>query len=229
MYRRAYALLVGNALLMGGLAIIAAIAVGKGLADPEGSFLGPSWIRLPLLLTGALLLDMLPRVIWFSKGRPSNIRTIVRERLRTHWTRERLTLVALGIASFYVVYVSYRNLKSFLPSIIIGGVRPRAAPARPGADVRQRPVRHPARDPRHQHHGLVPLLHLPVVPAAGAARGHGLGGLVAQPLLRLLVRHLPVHRVDARHRVLLRAADPGPGLRVRVEVRRPAARPPPPT
>ncbi len=74
MYRRAYALLVGNALLMGGLAIIAAIFVGKRLADPEGSFLGPSWLRLPLLLTGALLLDMLPRVIWYSKGRPSTIR-----------------------------------------------------------------------------------------------------------------------------------------------------------
>jgi hypothetical protein len=117
-YRRAYALLLGNALLMGGLAIIAAIAVGKSLADPEGSFLGPSWLRLPLLLTGALLLDMLPRIIWFSKGRPSAIRQIVRDRLRTHWTRERLTLVALGIASFYVVYVSYRNLKSFLPDII---------------------------------------------------------------------------------------------------------------
>ncbi len=118
MYRRAYALLVGNAVLMGSLAITAAIVVDKRLADPEGSFLGPSWLRLPLLLTGALLLDMLPRVIWYSKGRPSSIRRIVRDRLRSHWTRERLTLVGLGIASFYVVYVSYRNLKSFLPSII---------------------------------------------------------------------------------------------------------------
>ena len=118
MYRRAYALLVGNALLMGSAAIIAAIALDKRLADPEGSFLGPSWLRLPLLLTGALLLDMLPRVIWYSKGRPTAVRQIVRDRLRSHWTKERLTLVALGIASFYVVYVSYRNLKSFLPSII---------------------------------------------------------------------------------------------------------------
>lgn len=117
-YRRAYVLLVGNAVLMGGLAVIAAIALDKRLADPEGSFLGPSWLRLPLLLTGALLLDMLPRVIWYSKGKPSSVRAIVRERLRTHWTRERLTLVALGIVSFYVVYVSYRNLKSFLPAII---------------------------------------------------------------------------------------------------------------
>ena len=118
MYRRAYALLVANAALMGGLAIIAAIALDKRLADPEGSFLGPSWLRLPLLLTGALLLDLLPRTIWYSRGRPSAVMPIVRQRLRTHWNRDRLTLVALGVTCFYVVYVCYRNLKSFLPFII---------------------------------------------------------------------------------------------------------------
>ena len=37
---------------------------------------------------------------------------------RTHWNRERITLVALGIICFYVIYVSYRNLKSFLPFVI---------------------------------------------------------------------------------------------------------------
>ena len=206
---------------MGGLAIIASIAVGKGLSDPEGSFLGPSWLRLPLLLTGALLLDMLPRIIWYSKGRPSAIRQIVRDRLRTHWTRERLTLVALGIASFYVVYVSYRNLKSFLPDII-GATYDRELHLLDRALM----FGHDPSDILHaifgtSAHGLVPLLHLPLVPAAGAARGHGLGGVVAQPVLRLLVRDVAVHRLDPRHRVLLRAAHPGAGLRVRVQVLRP--------
>ena len=42
----------------------------------------------------------------------------MRNRLRTHWNRERITLVALGIICFYVVYVTYRNLKSFLPFVI---------------------------------------------------------------------------------------------------------------
>jgi len=53
-YRRAYALLVGIAVVMGSLAVIAAISVDKKLVDPEG-FLGPSWLRLPLLLTGAFV------------------------------------------------------------------------------------------------------------------------------------------------------------------------------
>jgi hypothetical protein len=116
-YRRAYILLVGNAVLMGALAIIVAIVYDKRLVDPEGSFLGPSWARLPILLFGALLLDFLPRTLWYSKGHPKAMPPIVKERWRTHWNRERLTLVGLGIACFYVVYVSYRNLKSFLPSV----------------------------------------------------------------------------------------------------------------
>ena len=42
---------------------------------------------------------------------------LVRERLALHWTRERVTLVVLGIVCFYVTYVSYRNLKSALPFV----------------------------------------------------------------------------------------------------------------
>jgi len=116
-YRRAYALMVGTAALMGGLALLAGWLLDKKLADPEGSFLGPSYIRLPLLLLGALLLDMLPRVIWYSKLNPKAMPPIVRERWRSHWNRDRIILVALGVVCFYVVYVSYRNLKSFLPFI----------------------------------------------------------------------------------------------------------------
>lgn len=117
MYRRAYALLVGNAVLMGGLAIVAAWQLDRSLTDPEGSFLGPSYIRLPLLLLGALMLDLLPRTLWYSRLNPAAMPQLVRERLRNHWDRERITLVALGVICFYIVYVCYRNLKSFLPFV----------------------------------------------------------------------------------------------------------------
>jgi hypothetical protein len=99
---------------MGGLALLTATLLGKGLVDPEG-FLGPSWIRLPLLLVGALLLDMLPRALWFSRLHPKKMWPIVRERWREHWNGERITLVVMGLVCFYITYVSYRNLKSFLP------------------------------------------------------------------------------------------------------------------
>jgi len=117
-YRRAWVLMV---VLAGGMAVwavIEALVLDKRLVDPEGSFLGPSYIRLPLLLLGALLLDLLPLTVWNSWRQPRAIPSIVRHRLRTHWNRERITLVALGIICFYVVYVTYRNIKSFLPFVI---------------------------------------------------------------------------------------------------------------
>ena len=118
MYRRAYVLLLAFAVVMGSLAVVTAVVLDKRLADPEG-FLGPSWLRLPLLLSGAFLADVLPRTLWLSRGNPKLWRGIVRERVRTHWTRERLTLVVLGLVCFYVTYVSYRNLKSFLPFVMV--------------------------------------------------------------------------------------------------------------
>ena len=103
---------------MGALAVIAAIVLDKPLVDPEG-FLGPSWLRLPLLLLGAFLLDMLPRTLWYSRLNPT---LMPRHRhgavCTTHWNRERITLVVLGLVCFYITYVSYRNLKSFLPFIM---------------------------------------------------------------------------------------------------------------
>jgi hypothetical protein len=89
----------------------------KHLVDPEG-FLGPSWLRLPLLVLGALLLDMLPRALWVSKLHPAKMWPIVTERWREHWNRERITLVVMGLVCFYVTYVSYRNLKTFLPFVM---------------------------------------------------------------------------------------------------------------
>lgn len=102
---------------MGLWAITTAVLLGRPLSDPDGSFLGPSWVRLPVLCLGALALDLIPRAIWFSRGRITRIPQIVRGRWRSHWSIDRIALVALGITGFYVIYVSYRNLKSFLPLV----------------------------------------------------------------------------------------------------------------
>jgi len=116
-YRRAYVTLVGTAIVMGLWAIITAVAIGRPLIDPEGSFLGPSWLRLPLLCGGALFLDLVPRALWLSRGKVHQMPALIKERWAAHWSRERMLLVVLGIACFYVVYVCYRNLKSFLPLV----------------------------------------------------------------------------------------------------------------
>ncbi|WGL52862.1 phosphatase PAP2 family protein [Nocardioides sp. BP30] len=118
MYRRAQFLLIGTALLVGIGAIVLAATSGHHLVDPDGSFLGPSWARLPILLGAAIGVDLIPRTVWVSRGKPKLMPAIFRERLRTHWTRDRLTLVGLGVVCFYIVYVGYRNMKSALPFVI---------------------------------------------------------------------------------------------------------------
>ena len=102
--------------MTGLLAIVVGQSLGLPLRDPEG-FLGPAWIRLPLLVLGAFLADVLPRAAWRSRGKPSQFRAEARGIVQEHWTRERIMLVVIGLVSFYVTYVSYRNLKSFLPFV----------------------------------------------------------------------------------------------------------------
>jgi hypothetical protein len=102
--------------MTGLLAVIVGQSLGLPLRDPEG-FLGPAWIRLPLLVLGAFLADVVPRSLWRSRGRPSLFRGEARTIVREHWTRERISLVVIGLVSFYVTYVGYRNLKNYLPFI----------------------------------------------------------------------------------------------------------------
>ena len=114
MHRRSYVLLIGVAVLMSVLAVLTAVSLDKRVVDPDG-FLGPSWSRIPILLSFAFLLDLVPRVIKAARGGPAAVKQAISDRVRTHWTRDRVTLVVMGLVSFYLTYVSYRNLKSFLP------------------------------------------------------------------------------------------------------------------
>ncbi len=116
MKRRAYGLLVGVALMMGVVAVVASLTLGEGLKDPDGS-LGPSWFRLPMMVLGAFVVDVVPRSLWRSRHRMSSFPTHARSIIDEHWTRDRIQLVVIGLVSFYVTYVSYRNLKNFLPLV----------------------------------------------------------------------------------------------------------------
>jgi len=114
--------MVTIAIFMGTLAIITGQALGYPLRDPDG-FLGPAWVRLPLLCIGAFVADIVPRTLWRSRGKVSQFRTEARLLVREHWTRDRIQLVVLGLVCFYVTYVSYRNLKNFLPFVRGGKTR----------------------------------------------------------------------------------------------------------
>jgi hypothetical protein len=115
-FRRAHILMVSIAVGMGLLAVLGSVIFDAKLVDPDG-FIGPSYLRLPTVLALGFGIDLLPRTLWVSRFNPRRMPAVFRERLHTHWTRERMTLVVSGIVCFYVTYVSYRNLKSQLPFI----------------------------------------------------------------------------------------------------------------
>ena len=82
------------------------------LRDPDG-FLGPSYIRLPLLalgfIGGGLVVEAVRRSGW------RNLPTTIADIARKEWNTRRLLCIGAGLLSFYICYVAYRNLKSVLP------------------------------------------------------------------------------------------------------------------
>jgi hypothetical protein len=76
-----------------------------------------------MLCLGAFIADIVPRTLWRSRGQLRQFKDEATLLIREHWTRERITLVVLGLICFYVTYVSYRNLKNFLPFVRAGKTR----------------------------------------------------------------------------------------------------------
>jgi membrane-associated phospholipid phosphatase len=69
------------------------------------------------MVLGAFVADVVPRSLWRSRHRLRTFRSHARSIIDEHWTRERVTMVVIGLVSFYITYVSYRNLKNFLPLV----------------------------------------------------------------------------------------------------------------
>ena len=101
---------------MGLVAVVVSLSLGVRLRDPDG-FLGPAWVRLPAMVVGAFLVDVIPRSLWRSRKRLGSVLVEARQITREHWTKERIALVTIGLTCFYVTYVSYRNLKNYLPRL----------------------------------------------------------------------------------------------------------------
>lgn len=114
--RRAYVVLIGIAVVMSVAAVVVSLAVGQGLKDPDGS-LGPSYVRLPLMVLGAFLLDVVPRSLWRSRLQLTSFPSVALALVKEHWTLDRVKLLVIGLVGFYLTYVSYRNLKNFLPRV----------------------------------------------------------------------------------------------------------------
>jgi hypothetical protein len=109
----AYRMAVAVAVITSVVAVVCALHLGLPLRDPDG-FLGPTYVRLPAIVALMLAVDVLPRALVrarSAKGVVEQVVLVSRER----WPWRRLRPALIGLSAFYATYVSYRNLKHFLP------------------------------------------------------------------------------------------------------------------
>ena len=112
--RPAYAITPLIAVVMLAVTLIAGEHYGIGLRDPDGVVGGRLLLVLGLILAFCAL-DVVPRAILDARAtsRPAMRRIIALAHDR--WSWQRLVYVLGSIVAFYVIYLCYRNVKSYLP------------------------------------------------------------------------------------------------------------------
>jgi hypothetical protein len=97
-------------------AALVAWEYGLPLRDPDGANL-PTWFRLPVIVASAVALDVLARWVLVLRRQGWAGRSTVREVVRERWDRDQVRFTVSGLVTWYVAYVAFRNLKSFVPFV----------------------------------------------------------------------------------------------------------------
>jgi membrane-associated phospholipid phosphatase len=84
--------------------------------DPDGVAM-PTYIRFPLILGIAFLLDVLPRAAVRSRTDLSRLGTDFLAVVKERWRRRHVLFALSGLGTWYVCYAAFRNLKSYVPFV----------------------------------------------------------------------------------------------------------------
>ena len=98
------------------LTIVIALWEDLPVRDADG-IIGQRMVILLSTLTFFFALEIIPRSVRRIRA-GDQVWSATRAVLLERWSRRRLRVVAIGLVSFYATYLSYRNLKSFLPFIV---------------------------------------------------------------------------------------------------------------
>jgi membrane-associated phospholipid phosphatase len=112
--RRAYAIAPAIALLMLTSTLVAGRHYGIDLRDPDG-ILGSRLLLLWALVVMFWALDVVPRAVLAARRGERPVGAEVRAVARSRWSWRRVGIVLGSILAFYVTYLCYRNVKSYLP------------------------------------------------------------------------------------------------------------------
>jgi hypothetical protein len=99
------------------LAITAAVALSVDLPirDPDGGVLGSPLIMITVVTLVFIGIDVVPRGLLRAGWPPRGLMTALADVRRERWGVRRLMIVIGALIGFYLTYVGYRNLKSFVP------------------------------------------------------------------------------------------------------------------
>ena len=99
------------------VAVMLAVASIEGLPvrDPDARYVGSPLALIALIVALFVALDVVPRAIRQAQASDARPLDAVRRIFGERWWGRRGLIVVACILGFYATYLSYRNLKSFLP------------------------------------------------------------------------------------------------------------------
>ncbi len=118
MWRERFGFAIMVAISLTAAAVVVSLAYDLPFRDPDG-VAGPTYVRLPVILVLAFLTDVVPRACIRANGAgslrqlPQQFADVTRER----WPLDHIRFALLGLGSWYLTYVAFRNLKSFVPFV----------------------------------------------------------------------------------------------------------------
>ncbi len=110
---RAAAVVAG---VMATMAVFVAWTYHLPLRDPDGVSL-PTWFRLPVIVASAVALDVAARWVLLVRRGGTPARAALRTVLVERWNRDQIRFTLSGLVTWYVAYVAFRNLKSYVPFV----------------------------------------------------------------------------------------------------------------
>lgn len=102
-----------------GVTVLMAWVYDLPVRDPDNTenYLVPTYVRLPLILLAAVAVDIVPRAVWRARRSPRRVVAEVRAVVAERWSRREIRFVVVGLVTWYTAYVSYRNVKSYVPFV----------------------------------------------------------------------------------------------------------------
>lgn len=104
------------AAVMAAMATLVAWTYHLPLRDPDGASL-PTWFRLPVIVASAVALDVATRWVLLVHRGGTAAGVALRAVLVERWNRDQIRFTLSGLVTWYVAYVAFRNLKSYVPFV----------------------------------------------------------------------------------------------------------------